>query len=103
MVAIVIVPGLRINRLIAVEGQRLSWQDAELMVDGQRSHWQPDGLAGEGEMVVPAKHVYILPDDLVPAHLRATVGYDLGMVPVNSVHGVVSWRTYPLSRFARFQ
>lgn len=95
------IEGARINRLVAVAGQRLSVSDGKLFVDGKISHWQPQTLRLPNELIVPRGHVFILPDDLVPADIQIDVkdSSKLAVVPLSSVSGVVAWRTYPFHRF----
>lgn len=94
------VAGIRINRLVAVAGQRVSVSDGKLFVDGKISHWQPQALIFPNELIVPRGHVFILPDDLVPANFKIDIkdNATLAVVPLASVSGVVAWRTYPLHR-----
>lgn len=98
------IEGQRINRVVAVAGQRLSWQGSQLMIDGTPSRWQPQVAQAGMDFIVPNDYVYILPDDLVPQQFQATagIGMAMGVVPVSSVQGIVLWRTHPLARLERF-
>jgi hypothetical protein len=95
------IEGARINRLVAVAGQHVSVSDGKLFVNGELSHWQPRTLLLPNELIVPQGHVFILPEDLVPANFKIAIkdSVTLAVVPLSSVSGVVAWRTYPFHRF----
>jgi Signal peptidase, peptidase S26 len=94
-----------INRVVALEGQQVSWKDGALLVDGEPVPWQIRGRFAASVCppftVLPGK-VLIPPGDLLPpgADMRADTWQRLSMVPRSDVYGRVYFRSSPLSRLS---
>jgi hypothetical protein len=98
------VEGARIDRILAVAGQKAHWTGGKLEVDGIPSELAPLNPASCGfrfETVVPKGHFLILPSSLnVP--LSGIVTSQLGAICVigeSDIAGRVLLRNQPLSRF----
>ena len=94
-----------INRVVATEGQQVSWEGGAMLVDGNPVPW-PIGTRFEtsnfSPFTVPPGVVLIPPDGLLPGSLdlRTEVWRQLSLVPRQDVYGSVFLRTAPLSRFS---
>ncbi len=101
--------GERINRLVAVAGQTVRIDDAGmLLVDGKPSPWQPApgcNLPAERDILVRPKHVFILPENLLPGRpmlLNPDAVLTLAIVPTDRVRGPLLGRSFPLSRICLY-
>jgi len=94
-----VAPGLRINRVLAIAGQTITWEEDQMLVDGlpvdnplpaaMARHWS--------HFTVPAGHFVINPANLIP--VDAPVAWrDLALVPEEQVQGRLFFRSWPLSR-----
>lgn len=96
--------GLRINRVVAVAQQEVSWHEGNLLVDGVVSAWQlrvPRNFVPNSVLTVPADHVLILPQDLLLPGIDvvpATVLQRAAIVPTRNVQGRVVLRSFPPTR-----
>jgi hypothetical protein len=105
LVAVYELGGQHIDRLVALAGQTISWQDGELLVDGEPSPWQSrfkNGLDNGESFRVPESYVMILPDNAVPAGLEFTPAdwRPLALVPQHRVSGRPFFRSLPLRRLS---
>jgi hypothetical protein len=101
--------GMRISRVVATEGQRLSWDSQILQLDGQPA---PESLRGLGEeykaiwnnSTIPPASILIDPLNLaLPAMgLNNAQIQQALIIPVDRVTGVVVFRTWPLDRAGFF-
>jgi type IV secretory pathway protease TraF len=102
---IVRIEGARIDRILAVAGQRVVWSDGKLEVDGNPSNLlplNPQRCGFRFETVVPAGHFLILPSSLdvgLMAEVGAAQVRALSEVRASDVLGRVFLRQQPLSRF----
>ena len=113
--------GLRINRVIATEGQILSWDHETMLIDNQPVPWQLPATYSSvfSSVTVPPGFILIDPSNFIPGgvpgaavtegqvhgqafetniQIDARIWSQLAMVPVASVEGVVFWRSWPLAR-----
>jgi len=87
--------GIMFDRVLALEGQTVSWQDRTLTIDGKPPLYRPlvhIPNPPDTTFVVPAGHCYIIPGPAfgalqVPSD--AQVWQTMGLVPNESVYGVV--------------
>lgn len=96
-----VVQGQRINRLVALPGQAITWREGQLLVDGQPSPWQSRFKTGNS-FRVPAGYVLILPDSAIPvgANLSSADWRLLALVPQRRVAGRLYFRSQPLWRMS---
>ncbi|MCC7083399.1 MAG: hypothetical protein IT427_00150 [Pirellulales bacterium] len=118
-VRFIAVAGLRINRVIATEGQTLKWDQGQMLIDDNptaRSSVFPDNRAVHQSCTVPSGHVLIDPWNIVPGgipggritvhgvavpinlQLGDAIWQNLAVVPVQRLRGVVFWRSWPMSQ-----
>ena len=94
-----------INRVVASEGQQVSWKDGELIIDGEPIPWQIRTRFDASvcpPFTVPPGDVLIPPGDLLPpaAEMGADTWRRLSLVPRSDVYGRVFFRSSPLSRLS---
>lgn len=100
--------GERIDRVLAVGGDKVVWNNSALTVNGVRSTLRPLNAAAlpvKIELTVPEGDVLILPT--TTPHLDAAIEMnllrELSCVPRDEVIGTVYLRTQPFSRFGRIR
>jgi type IV secretory pathway protease TraF len=98
------IQGERIDRILAVAGQRIEWNDGRLMVDGNSTSLaplNPQGCRFRFETTVPAGHFLILPssiDVLVMTPIDSPQLQTICLVDEGNILGRVFLRQQPLSR-----
>ena len=87
--------GPMFDRVLALEGQKVSWQDGQLTIDGKPPLYQPFVPVRnppDSTFVVPKDHCYIVPGVAFRVLAMPDEGEDwrkMGLVPYRSVYGVV--------------
>jgi hypothetical protein len=113
--------GLRINRVLATEGQTLKWDQGRLVLDEAgaiHNSGSSNSLPADQKLTVPPGHVLIDPSNFIPGataggvvtqgevhgegvpinvQLAADIWQSLAIVPVDRLRGVVFWRSWPIS------
>lgn len=97
------VEGERIDRILATEGQHVTWQNRKLNVDGQAASWGPLNASWNSadlDVVVPPGNYLIFPSHLDPntTTLDAPTLRSLCIVSEYAVAGRVWWQQLPLRR-----
>ena len=100
--------GERVDRVLAVAGDVVRWEDGQLYVNDAPSPWRPLNAAvlpAKLHVRVPAGRVLILPTTTpnVGPVLSSQSWETLSLVPVSAVQGHVYARTQPLARLTRFR
>ncbi len=97
------VTGIRINRIVAENGQKVAWRNQQLIVNDQLSPWQPGAtmqIFGPFDIEVPRNYVFLSPENLVDEgqNLVTINSGDIGIVPTSSIIGRIRFRSYPTIR-----
>ena len=98
--------GERIDRVLAIAGDKVVWEAGTLKVNGSPSPWRPlnvSALPAKVELTVPPDHVLIFPSTTprLEGATRLNHLHTLSLVPRGQVIGTVYLRTQPLWRFGR--
>jgi hypothetical protein len=119
-----VLEGLRIDRVIATEGQTITWNKGTMLLDGAPAPAQLRSGFAEiwPKVTVPAGMVMVDPANLVPGIIATPGGFittggevhgqpmqyelridaqqlqDLALVPIDAVAGRLVWRSWPLER-----
>jgi len=100
--------GERIDRVLAVGGDKVVWENSALKVNGVPSAWRPlnpDVLPSRVEITVPVDQVLIFPTTTPRLVNAIELNYlrNLSCIPREQVIGTVYFRKQPLSRFGRIR
>jgi Zn-dependent protease with chaperone function len=97
--------GTRIDRVLAVAGDRVRWESPNLYINDKPSSLRPLQsmvMPKKLQVSVPAGHVLIFPTTTprMDAQMSIVVWQTLSVVPIDQVQGRVFMRYQPLSRLA---
>jgi hypothetical protein len=97
--------GERIDRILAVAGDRVRWESPNLYINDRPSRLRPLQamvMPKKLELSVPKNRVLIFPTTTphMDANMNATRWWALSLIPVDQIQGRVFMRYQPLSRLA---